>query len=314
EQGCQAGMTYLARPDAVAARKDPHLLLPGCRSILCLAAPYPSPQASTPSDPEHPRGIISAYAALPDYHEELRSRLQLLTARLGKLTGHPFHSKACVDSLPMFEKYYAQCSGLGWIGRNTLLTAPAYGSWLFLAELLTELELEPTSPVPSNQCLECDRCVQACPTGALLPNRTIDARKCLSYLTIEHRGPIPEAYRPLLGLHVFGCDICQSACPYNHTALSAGFTGIFLPMVEQHPELFSEFALSEADFTRKYQGTPVLRARYQSYRRNVAIALGNSGSRAAIPFLQQALKDEPDPLIVGACHWALEQLGTTLTP
>lgn len=308
--GCQAGMGYMARPDAIEARRDSSKLLPGCQSILCLAVPYPPPAQAPPYDHNHPCGGIAAYAVLPDYHKTLLGMLKKLIPRIEGLAGRPIKAYTCVDTSPILEKYYAQKAGLGWIGRNSLLISPQYGSWINLAEILTDLKLAPDQPFLEDLCLGCTRCVRACPTRALRPDRSVDARKCLSYLTVENRGSIPEGSQPLMGSHTFGCDLCQVACPHNQDLLFANFNYVSLPQVNPYPDLLAEFSLTKEAFKDKYQTTPVLRARYQGYRRNLAIALGNSGIQGAVPLLQQALQKEVDPGVLDACCWALAQLAS----
>ncbi|MFZ3150457.1 MAG: tRNA epoxyqueuosine(34) reductase QueG [Anaerolineaceae bacterium] len=309
-EGCQAGMGYMARPYAVNTRRDPSQLLPGCCSILCLAMPYPPPAPAPPRGLNNPCGTIAAYAVLPDYHETLLVMLEKLISRIECLAGHPIKAYACVDTSPILEKDYAQQAGLGWIGRNSLLISPRYGSWLNLAEILTDLKLAPDQPFPEDPCLGCTHCVRACPTQALRPDRSVDARKCLSYLTVENRGSTPKAYQPLTGSRVFGCDLCQLACPHNQNFLFPNFNYVSLPRVNPYPELLAEFSLTEEAFKDKFQTTPIVRARYQGYRRNLAIALGNSGIQSAVPLLQQALQKEADPGVLDACRLALAQLAS----
>ena len=308
--GRQAGMAYLARPVALTSRSTPEQLLPGCRSILCVGLPYPPPLPLPAAEPEKVRGIIAVYATLPDYHNILASKLEALAARLPSLTGKNVHWRACVDTAPILEKDYAFLAGLGWIGRNSLLLTPKFGSYVFLGELLTDLEMEPDEPLQGDPCAQCYQCVQACPTRALLPERSVDARRCLSYWTIEHRGPIPEELRPLLGERIFGCDSCQVACPLNAQPSPAAFTYAQDAIIEAYPDLLEAFTLSQEAWEAKYGQTPVSRAKYAGFRRNVAYALGNAHALQAEPALQQACEQDPDPVVWEACAWALSQLKT----
>jgi epoxyqueuosine reductase len=306
--GRQAGMAYLARPEALTSRSTPEQLLPGCRSILCVGLPYPPPLPPPAAEPDKARGRIAAYATLPDYHNILASKLEALAARLPSLTGKNVHWRTCVDTAPILEKDYAFLAGLGWIGRNSLLLTPKFGSYVFLGELLTDLEMEPDEPLQGDPCAQCYQCVQACPTRALLPERSVDARRCLSYWTIEHRGPIPEPLRPLLGERIFGCDSCQVACPLNAQPSPAAFTYAQDAVIEAYPDLLEAFNLSQEAWEAKYGQTPVSRPKYAGFRRNVAYALGNAHVLQAEPALQQACEQDPDPVVREACAWALEQL------
>ena len=304
-EGCHAGMTYLARPGALQKRADPHELLPGCQSILCLGMRYAPPRTSEPSESRPPLGYIAAYALSPDYHQEIAQRLENLIQEIKAMVDIPVQAKACVDTAPIMEKDYAQQAGLGWIGRNTCLINPMVGSYCFLAEVLLNLPLEPDQPYIEDGCANCTCCIDACPTNAIRPDRTIDARRCLSYLTIEHRGPIPEDLRPLMGKRIFGCDTCQVVCPYNQARNLDEHALTLTPILNPRPDLLESLLLSEDAFKKKYQQTALMRARYQGFRRNVAIALGNNPIPAAKPLLQDLSENDPDPLIRDACLWAL---------
>ena len=306
EEGCHAGMAFLARPESLKARANPDILLPGSRSILCVGLPYPAPMPPE-AGAQPKRGLIAAYALLPDYHAVMTAKLNQLSACLPKLAGRAVNARACVDSAPILEKDFARRAGLGWVGRNSLLSASGFGSYLFLGELLTDLELSPDAPLPGDPCRNCHLCVEACPTQALRPNRSVDARRCLSYLSIEHHGAIPEELRPELGPRVFGCDTCQSVCPLN-TAVRQASTAPAL--ISAHPDLLEEFGFAEADWKARYMGTPVLRARYHGYRRNLAIALANTGAPGAEQALRSALKQELPPDLRETFLWALEKLNT----
>jgi epoxyqueuosine reductase len=310
EAGRQAGMGYLARPEAVAARSAPEQLLPGCQSILCVALPYPPPAPTSAESSDQTRGSIAAYAVLPDYHALLQEKLNALANRLPELAGKPVHTLVCVDTAPILEKDYAFMAGLGWIGRNSLLLTPKFGSYVFLGELLTDLKLEADQPLEGDPCAQCRLCLQACPTQALRPERFVDARRCLSYWTIEHRGPVPEELRRYIGTRIFGCDSCQLACPLNAQGTPGGFTYTQEVVIDPFPDLLAEFALTQPEWHAKCSQTPVTRAKYTGFRRNVAYALGNAGDLHAIPALQQALEQDPDPTVREACAWALRQLKT----
>ena len=303
DSGNHAEMEYMARPNAIEARYHPDNLLPDCRTVISLAVPYPAPSNTVPLLPT--QGSIAAYALFPDYHTLLKERAESLALKIAQLIDQPLRHLVCVDTLPILEKDYAQNSGLGWIAHNSCLTSETYGSWLVLCEILIDHSLNPDKPLSSSECLDCHRCQMACPTKAILPNRTIDARRCLSYLTIEHRGPIPLAFRPLIGKRIFGCDTCQSICPSNKKVQPATtFLGLS-KVVDPHPDLLESFLLTETEFKTRYAGTPVLRAKYQGFRRNVAIAIGNARLESARPALLSCAANDPDPVVREAAQWAL---------
>jgi epoxyqueuosine reductase len=217
----------------------------------------------------------------------------------------------------VLERDLAQRAGLGWAGKNTCLIHPQHGSYFLLAEMLIGVELAPDAPFLADHCGSCTRCLQACPTGCILPDRTIDARRCISYLTIELKGPIPAELRSQIGNWVFGCDICQQVCPWNERAaqreMAAPDAAFALhPHVPQRvsqPDLIAELALTPDGFNRKFKRSPVRRAKRRGYLRNVALALGNLGDPAAVSSLAHALHEDGEPLIRGAAAWALGQLG-----
>lgn len=272
-RGMAGAMGYLTDRRA-QVRTDPKLLLASARSIICVAKLYngPEPRSTEVADPG--RGWISRYAWGEDYHAILRRGLEQLAAKLGP----DHHYKICVDTAPLLERSYAREAGLGWIGKNTCLINQEIGSWIFLGEILTSLEIEPDSP-PPDRCGTCTRCIDACPTQAIAPEGyELDARRCISYFTIELHGPAPEDLRPAIGNHVFGCDICQDVCPWNSRA---PFTDVpaFAP---RHfaPPLEELAAMREDEFRSRFQDSPVLRAKYAGFLRNVAVAMGNNQARS----------------------------------
>ncbi len=288
-------------------RSDPRNLLPSARSVICVGKLYngPHPQSRDFADPE--LAWISRYAWGDDYHELLRDGLMRLAAQLP-----PCEWKICVDTAPLLERALARRAGLGWIGKNSCLIHEDAGSWFFLGELLTSLPLEPDAP-PADRCGTCSRCIDACPAHAIVPTGrpepawTVDSRRCVSYLTIELRGGMPEAARSGTGRHVFGCDICQEVCPWNRRAPVTADPA-FSPR-EIAPPLERLAALSEAEFRGLYRGTPVARARYAGFMRNVAVAMGNS----ALPRFREPLERlaaHEHPLIREHAAWALTRLRT----
>jgi len=309
--GRHGEMEYMARQRNRLRRADPRRILPECQSILVLAAFYPDPDgaAPPPDGPARPRGRVASYAWGDDYHDVLPHRLRAIVAFIEERLGHPVPNRWYTDTGPILERDLAQRAGLGWSGKNTCLIHPRLGSYFILAEILLGVPLKPDPPFTSDHCGSCTRCIEACPTACILPDRTIDARRCISYLTIEHKGPIPLELRPQIGNWVFGCDVCQQVCPWNVRFAPAQGDPAFAPRPHlPHPDLRRELHLTPQDFNRKFKGSPVKRAKRRGYLRNVAVALGNAGSPAALPDLIHALHD-PEPLVRGHAAWALGQIG-----
>jgi len=294
-------MRYLTDRRA-AIRSDPRLLLPSARSIICAGKLYNSPWPCSTQFNDAERAWISRYAWGDDYHDVLRRGLE----RLDRLLP-PHESKICVDTAPLLERSYARQAGLGWIGKNTCLINQQGGSWFFLGELLVSLEIEPDAP-PPDRCGTCTRCIDACPTSAIVPaplGYTVDSRLCISYFTIELRGSIPEEQRAGMGAHVFGCDICQDVCPWNRRAPVS-------PDPEFQPRMFAPALqrlaqLTEDDFRGMFRGTPVTRARYAGFLRNVAVAMGNSRQQQYRAPLEK-LAASGDPMVAEHARWALDRL------
>ncbi len=266
-RGMAGAMRYLTDRRA-DGRRDPRNLLAGARSVICVGKLYN--QAPPPEREGH--AIFSRYAWGRDYHEVLRDALEQLAHKLAAVEAHQW--KVCVDTAPLLERSYARQAGLGWIGRNTCLINEPLGSWFFLGELVTTLELEPDQP-PPDRCGTCTRCIDACPTQALVPEGdgwTLDARRCISYLNIELRGPIPEEQRAWMGSRVFGCDICQEVCPWNARAPETNEPA-FRPAYDPAPPLEELAALSPEQFRERFRETPVMRAKYEGLLRNVSAAM-----------------------------------------
>jgi len=297
-EGRAAEMGYLAR--RTAERVDPRTARPWARAVVSLAYPYRPPPPPPGDWRATLTGRIAAYALGEDYHARVGGLLDALAARLAAaFPGARF--QGYVDTGPVLEREWAARAGLGWIGKHTLLLERAAGSYFFLAELFTDLELEP-APRQGDHCGTCTRCHAACPTGALGPGYTMDPRRCLSYLTIEHRSAIPVTLRGHLGNWIFGCDLCQEACPWNGDARDpAGGEALA-------PHLPSLLALDDAEFRARFARTAIARARRRGLLRNAAVALGNSGNPEAVPSLAAALGDR-EPLVRGHAAWALGRLG-----
>ncbi len=301
-QGYAGDMAYLARPDAVAQRADPRHLLPEARTVLVVAAVYG--RAALPALPPL-HGWVARYAwGAEDYHQWLLQRLRALIQRLEEACG-AFPWRAYVDTGPILERAWAWAAGLGWIGKNASLIHPQLGSYLFLGVALLGLDLPPTPPPPLPTCGDCRRCIDACPTQAIVAPGVVDARRCLAYLTIEHRGTIPEALRPALGARVFGCDVCQEVCPWNHHALRA--TPVTAPAERAQLYLPDLLMLPEEAFRARFRRSPVWRATHVGLARNATVVLGNSGDPAARPYLAQAAQQHPSALVREHATWALGQ-------
>ncbi len=317
ERGLGGAMGYLSGRRA-ALRSNPRSLLASARTVVSVGKLYRTPHAA----PRHPHaGWISRYAWGDDYHDTMRDGLERLAALLQQAAG-PFEYKVCADTAPLLERSYARRAGLGWIGKNSCLIREGMGSWFFLGELLVSIDIEAGTP-PPDRCGSCTRCIDACPTQAIVPldgprdglagrRYELDATRCISYFTIELRGPSPAALRSGIGNHVFGCDICQDVCPWNDRAPRTA-DAVFAPRESilplDDPPLDALAALSEDEFREIFRGTPVTRARYSGFLRNVAIAMGNSG-QAALRQPLAKLAQASDPVVAEAAHWALERLTT----
>lgn len=309
-RGYAAGMLYLTDRRA-ELRSDARNLLPSARSVLCVGKLYGGPHPHTHEFGDAGRAWISRYAWGDDYHDVMRAGLERIAAQLP-----PCEWKICIDTAPLLERALARRAGLGWIGKNSCVISQEAGSWFFLGELLTSLTLDFDAP-PPDRCGTCTRCIEACPTGVIVPTGrsepawTVDSRLCISYLTIESHGATPEPVRPAVGRHVFGCDICQDVCPWNARA-SWTPDPAFAPR-EIAPPLERLAGLGEEEFRNLYRGTPVLRARYRGFLRNVAVAMGNAGlPRFRAPL--ERLAAHEDPLVREHATWALGRLCDQTAP
>ncbi len=318
EAGYHGEMAYMA--ERAALRLAPQALAPDARSMIVVIANYARPSMSA-AGLDGPGGQIARYAWAADYHDILKAKLFRLDAFLRGSTGRESLGKACVDSVPLLERDFAEQAGLGFTGRNTCLITPGLGSWTFLAALLVPEVLEAgcaatavrtTSQPPFTGCGSCTRCLDACPTRAFVADHVLDARRCISYLTIELRGPIPRDLRPLMGNWVFGCDVCQAVCPYNRAAPGATMPGLEVAgpgiTVQGAISLRELLALDEAAFRTLFKGTPVLRAKRRGLVRNACVAAGNSGDESMIPNLLPLLR-AAEPLVRGHAAWALGRFG-----
>ncbi len=332
-------MDYLQRN--ARKRIDPQQVLPGARSVLCLAASYTVPssefrvpslsRSETRNPPEVPSiarsapgtphiefpiprsafgvprsGFVARYARYTDYHDVLGPRLNQLTGFVNRLGGAGTRSLWYVDTGPLLERDLAQRAGLGFIGRHTNLISRELGNWIFLAEIITTLELEPDLP-EKNRCGTCARCIDACPTRAITGPFQLDARLCISYLTIELKGPIPVELRPAIGHRIYGCDDCLAVCPWNRFAREGKLMKEHARPDLEQPDLIELLSLDEAGFKRKFGGTPILRTKRRGLLRNVCVALGNIGDATALSALERAAND-CEPLVAEHACWAIDRI------
>ncbi len=311
EAGLHAGMAYLAAERSLQRRANPALIEPEAQSLLVAAMRYFSPTSIPDGPVGEALGRIAAYAWGDDYHEVIPPRLEELAQILEKYLGRSLRSHAYTDTGPILERDFAQTAGLGWSGKNTCLINPRQGSYFLLGETLLDVEIEPSETFKTDQCGSCQRCIQACPTDAIRPDRTIDSGRCISYLTIENKGPIPAALRSKMGDWVFGCDICQMVCPWNlRFAAPEGHPALAPRPGIPRPILRKELRLTPQEFNRKFHRSPVLRAKRRGYLRNIAVALGNQADPETIPDLAQTLESEPEPLVRAHAAWALGRMRT----
>ena len=303
-------MRWMAREDSVRRRLDPREALPGCRTLVMVSLGYAGSPTEEVRDPGRSR--VARYAAGRDYHHEFENRLDRL-ASLIRERWPSAAAKAYVDYGPVLEREHAQRAGLGWVGKNTMLIHPKLGSWTLLGELLTTAEIRPDTPFEADRCGTCVRCIEACPTGAITGPRELDARRCISYLTIELRGSIPESLRPAVGNRVFGCDICQEVCPWNDdvpggdlSALAARWGG---PIPQETMANWAEelLDLSDEQFRSRYGETALARPGREGLLRNLCVGLGNSGDPSVMPVVMRCF-DETSPIVREHAAWALARL------
>lgn len=322
ERGWHGEMSYMAREDAVRRRLDPEQALPGCRTIIVVSLSYATPGSETPANAAEP--VVARYARGRDYHGVFEERLAALAELVEELDPDA-RTLPYVDYGPVLERDHAQRAGLGWIGKNTMLINPELGSYLLLGELLTTLEVPPDDAFTEDRCGSCVRCIDACPTGAIRWPRGLDARLCISYLTIELRGEIPVELRPLIGNRIFGCDICQEVCPWNQEVPEGGEVGLEAGTVEAGvalaestpgrpvpPERMIQWAeelsqLSDDAYRLRYRDTAFARPGRPGMLRNLCVGLGNSGRREAVPVLRRCIDDQSE-IVREHARWALEVL------
>ena len=309
--GAHGEMNYMQRGEE--KRCDPEKILPGAQSIVVLGLNYFQGDAAHP--PSQSFGVASTAAATgrtgriaryawgDDYHDVIEAKLDKIDEFLGSFGGQ---QKCYVDTGPMLERDQAAQAGIGWHGKSTMLIDERLGTWFFLAEILTTLELPPDEPVP-DRCGTCDRCITACPTGAITAPYRLDARRCISYLTIELKTPIPVELRPLMGDRIFGCDDCLDACPWNRFARTSRETAFSARQSTTVMSLRAYLDLTDAQFRALFRNSPIKRIKRRGFLRNVCVALGNVGDPSDLPALDRAAAD-PEPLIAEHAAWAIQQI------
>lgn len=308
EAGMHGTMGYMARPDRLARRRDLNQILPGVQTLIVVGLDYTA-AVDTDFLQDPSRGRIAAYAWGLDYHDILTPRLEALAAWLQTASGHSLHHRVYVDTGAILERSHAHQAGLGFTGKNTMLIHPLRGSSFFLGEILTDIELDTyDTPGRATLCGTCTRCLNACPTAAFPRPHVLDARRCISYLTIEHKGSIALDLRPRMGNWVYGCDICQDMCPFQRFARPT-HEASFKPVSLDHmtPKLVDLLALDESGFHQRYYGTPIYRIKRDRLVRNACVAAGNWGSPQAIKPLHRLLADS-SPLVRSHAAWALHRI------
>ena len=302
-EGAHGEMNYMQRGEE--KRCDPQKVLPGAKSIVVLALNYFQGNESRRSSRQiGTTGRIARYALGDDYHDVIEAKLDKIDQFLRDFGGQ---QKCYVDTGPILERDHAAQAGIGWHGKNTMLIDERLGTWFFLAEILTTIELPPDDPVP-DRCGTCDRCIKACPTGAITAPHRLDARRCISYLTIELKGSIPLELRPLIGDRIFGCDDCLDVCPWNRFAQISHETAFSARKSSTGMSLREYLEVTDAEFRQLFKNSPIKRIKRRGFLRNVCVALGNAGDISDLPALKRAAAD-PEPLIAEHAGWAIEQIG-----
>ena len=306
ENGYAGKMGYLKRH--LPLKTDVRQLLTEAKSVISLAMNYYTldPPKAVAEDPAH--GQISRYAWGDDYHDLIRQRLSELVDFIKQTAETELKTRVCVDTAPIIEREYAQKAGIGWIGKNTNLIHWRSGSWYFLAEVLVSIALESDTLPLRGSCGTCTRCIEACPTDAIIEPNLLDSRLCISYLTIELKESIPKALRPEMGNLIFGCDICQEVCPWNSKAVPTDEPAFQPRDGNFAPQLLSLVGMTQQEFSRRFKGSPIKRAKRRGFLRNVLVAIGNWGEPRALPALKNALTDD-EPLVRSHAAWALGKIG-----
>jgi epoxyqueuosine reductase len=310
KDGYHADMHYLARPDTLEKRSKPALMLPDAKSIIVVGIPYiPFRPVNLPPDVK----TIASYAQGPDYHRLIPERLAVFVVWLGEYLQQDIRHAIFTDSAPILEQELAICAGLGWRGKNNLVINPTYGSFFLLAEIFVNVALTPDEPFSKDLCGNCRRCIEACPTQCILPNRTIDARRCRSYLTIEKRGEFSGAESQQIGNAIFGCDICQLVCPWNDKAANSSAQPLFEPQPSlqliKHEDLLT---IDQQSFKQRFGDTPIARAKRSGLLRNLLTAIANQANHSDLSILSKFIGRESDPTLVALAQSIHNQLSQKL--
>jgi epoxyqueuosine reductase len=305
-----AEMSWLERN--APKRADPQKILPGAKSIICLAASYVTGDENTPTTSCHPPfvtrhfpGVVARYAQFDDYHDILGEQLKLLAGFVNQ-SGSETRSLWYVDTGPLLERDFAQRAGVGFVGKHTNLISRQLGNWIFLCEIITTLEIEPDAR-EKNHCGKCSRCISACPTNAITAPFQLDARRCISYLTIELKGPIPVEFRKAIGNRIYGCDDCLAVCPWNKFAREGKLMRSYARTELAGPDLIELLSLDEKNFKSRFAGSPILRTKRRGLLRNVCVALGNTGNESALAALEKSSRDH-EPLVAEHARWAISEI------
>ena len=309
--GFNASMGYMATERATSYRNNPLLILPQCKTIISFAYPYPSALAFDSSTNTTAVGRVASYAWIEDYHITIHKLFSQLITVIERLVGRSIQYRIYTDTGALLERDYALSAGLGWIGRNTCLITKQSGSFVFLSEILLDVEIQPDNPISGSYCGNCRRCIEICPTQCLTQDFLIDANRCLSYLTIENKGPVPREVRPSLSNWIFGCDLCQIVCPWNiHIIPNNPLENHKIRVDWMYPTLITDLLLTQQGFKTKFMNSAIQRATRKGYLRNIAIALGNMQDSSSIKYLDQVLSEEPEPLVRSHSAWALGKIAT----
>lgn len=310
QHGYQADMAWLETNERKEKRADIRNIMPSAQSVITLVYTYRTDDLPVEILRDPSRGIFARYTWGRDYHRVLKRKLEVLITYIENQLGETIQAKAYVDTGPILEREVATRAGLGFIGNNSMLINPKFGSYIFISEILVDQVLAPVTYKSVGGCRTCTNCVKECPTKAIVENKVVDARRCISYLTIENRGSIPLALRPLMHNRIYGCDICQEVCPWNEMAQAKQTQNDWLEaaLQRQAPPLVELAQLDEAAFLERFKGTPIMRTKRRGLLRNVAVALGNWGSDEAEGALKQLSKDT-DPIIQEHALWGLQQIG-----
>jgi len=305
--GHHGGMAWLASERQRNRRRDPALILPGVRSVVCVALAH---EPEIDADHVERLGRVARYAVGEDYHRVMRGKLVGLELEIARLLPGA-RTLWYTDTGAILERGWAERAGLGWIGKHSGLLSTDFGSWFLLAEVLVDRELEPDAPLAREHCGTCTRCIEACPTRAIIAPYRVDARRCISYLTIEHRGPIPRELRASIGDWVFGCDLCQEVCPWNRFAAPARDARLHARTLEGWT-LERLLAIDDPGFAVLFAGSPIRRAQRNGLARNVCVALGNRGRASSIPALARAAAEDADSVVRAHALWALGEIARRL--